>query len=205
MIILGAGGHAKELYNELLWSSFTGPVYFFDDTVHAPDSLFGQKIIPAMEPANVLKMEDNRFIVGVGLPSSRKIMFDRFLAAGFEPYSLISSYARVGAANQLGRGLNIMAGAVITTHVTIGDGTLVHVNTSVHHDCVIGAFCELSPGCRILGKVKLGDSVSVGSGAIILPGVQVGNNVTVGAGAVVTRNLEQGEVVAGVPARAMKQ
>ena len=48
------------------------------------------------------------------------------------------------------------------------------------------------------------DNVSIGSGAIILCGVTIGKNATIGAGAVVTKDVNESEVVAGVPARLTK-
>ena len=44
---------------------------------------------------------------------------------------------------------------------------------------------------------------SIGSGAVVLGGVRVGAGALIGAGAVVTRDVAPGEVVAGVPARAL--
>jgi UDP-2-acetamido-3-amino-2,3-dideoxy-glucuronate N-acetyltransferase len=46
---------------------------------------------------------------------------------------------------------------------------------------------------------------SIGSGAVILCGVTIGQRATIGAGAVVTHNVPAETVVAGVPARTMKQ
>ncbi|MBU1568312.1 MAG: acyltransferase [Proteobacteria bacterium] len=52
-----------------------------------------------------------------------------------------------------------------------------------------------------IGKVKIGDRVFIGAGAVILPGVTIGNNVVVGAGSIVSRDIADGQVVAGNPAR----
>ena len=53
--------------------------------------------------------------------------------------------------------------------------------------------------------VKLGKNVWVGAHATILPGVTVGDNAVIAAGAVVTKDVPAGCVVAGVPARVIKQ
>jgi acetyltransferase-like isoleucine patch superfamily enzyme len=47
----------------------------------------------------------------------------------------------------------------------------------------------------------VGDGASIGGGAVILPGVQIGAGSLVGAGATVTRDVPDGAVVAGNPAR----
>lgn len=49
------------------------------------------------------------------------------------------------------------------------------------------------------------DNVWIGGGAIIMPGVRVGMNSVVGAGAVVTKDVPANVVVAGNPARIIKE
>ena len=51
------------------------------------------------------------------------------------------------------------------------------------------------------GKIKIGNNVFIGSGAIILPGVTIGDNVVIGAGSVVTHDIPSGSIAAGNPAR----
>jgi acetyltransferase-like isoleucine patch superfamily enzyme len=45
---------------------------------------------------------------------------------------------------------------------------------------------------------------SIGSGAVILCGVTIGSDAMIGAGAVVTRDVPDGAVVAGTPARLIR-
>ncbi|WP_462164576.1 acyltransferase [Pseudoalteromonas xiamenensis] len=52
--------------------------------------------------------------------------------------------------------------------------------------------------------IRIGDNVFIGWGAIILPGVRIGNNCVIGAGSVVTKDVPDGMVAAGNPARVIK-
>lgn len=89
--------------------------------------------------------------------------------------------------------------------VTIGDWCMIGPNvliTTVNH--------PLSPKGRrerlgVARPVVIGDDVWIGGNAVILPGITIGNNVVVAAGAVVTHDVPSNSVVAGVPARVIKQ
>ncbi|MEK1372814.1 sugar O-acetyltransferase [Limosilactobacillus fermentum] len=53
--------------------------------------------------------------------------------------------------------------------------------------------------------VTIGNDVWIGGKATILPGVTIGDNVVVAAGAVVTKDVPSNTIVAGVPARVIKE
>ena len=55
-----------------------------------------------------------------------------------------------------------------------------------------------------MGGVKIKDDVWIGAGVIILSGITIGECSVIGAGAVVTKDVEPYTVVAGVPARKIK-
>lgn len=86
--------------------------------------------------------------------------------------------------------------------IYIGDECLIG------HQVVIATINHgLAPQDRFnnyIKPVRLGNNVWVGSGAIIMPGVEIGDNAVVGAGSVVTRNVAANTVVAGNPARFIK-
>ena len=51
----------------------------------------------------------------------------------------------------------------------------------------------------------IGKQCFIGANAIIMPGLTIGNNVIVGAGAVVTKDVPSGCIVAGNPAKVIKE
>ena len=53
--------------------------------------------------------------------------------------------------------------------------------------------------------ITIGDNFWAGGGVIVLPGVTLGNNVVVGAGAVITKSFGGNVVLAGNPARVIKE
>ena len=88
--------------------------------------------------------------------------------------------------------------------VNIGDYVMIGPNTMI---TTIGH--PLSPKGRRkhLGQAKpinIGNDVWLGGNVVILPGVNIGNNVVVAAGAVVTKDVPDNCVVAGVPAKKIK-
>lgn len=82
--------------------------------------------------------------------------------------------------------------------ISIGNNvTLAPGATILAHD----ASTKRLTGYTKIGVVEIGDQVFIGANAIILPGTHIGNNSIIGAGAIVTKNVPDGVVVAGNPAK----
>ena len=101
--------------------------------------------------------------------------------------------------------LNYMCTILDNNEVRIGNhvmiGPLVQIYT-VAHDLQAEARIQ---GWEVAKPIVIDENVWIGGGAILLPGVRIGQNAVVGAGAVVSRNVPENTVVAGNPARVIRE
>jgi len=100
----------------------------------------------------------------------------------------------------------------IASHVCINPGNHPMWRVTQHHATyrrISYRFAEVDDeeffNWRRTHRVVIGHDVWIGHGAILLPGVKVGTGAVVGAGAVVTKDVEPYAIVAGVPARKIKE
>lgn len=209
MLVVGAGGFAKEIIEAILDNNPEEQLVFFDDVNKYDKNNFLNKfpILTTKDQAKeYLGTNDKRFVLGIGKPSLRLKLASELKELGGEMHTVISTKSSVGKfENIIGKGSCLLQQVIVENSNTIGEGTLVHVGSLISHDVVVGNYTEISPYVKLLGKVKIGNLVSVGTGAIILPGIHVEDNAVIGAGSVVTKNVKAGEVVVGVPAKPLKK
>lgn len=104
-------------------------------------------------------------------------------------------------------------GVVIADYASVGPGLFITRFGGVYlnGDTVIGKNCNISPmvlmgqtnrGPR-MGSPVVGDRVFLAPGCKVVGHVHVGDDVAVGSNAVVTKDVPDGAVVAGVPARVL--
>jgi len=205
MIIIGASGHAKEIL-DFLNVKFK-EIYFFDNvTTNITNKLFNiYPIINSFDEVQNIFKKDPNFVIGIGNPAFRMLLYEKFISLGGTPCSAIADTAIISKYSELGKGLNIMQRALISSEVKIEDGVLVNAGAFIHHNVELGKFCEISPGAVITGGIKVGSCTSIGSCTVVIPKIIIGSNSIIGAGSVVIRNVPDNELWAGNPAKFIKK
>lgn len=207
MLIIGAGGFAKELLQVCCESSSHEELTFYDDINREITNLFHYPVLKNLHEAkSYFSNVDKRFSIGIGNALLRKTVYDKFSVIGGRLTSVISSFATIGNFDvSIGEGCTILATAFISNSVNIGRGNLIYYRVVIAHDVVTGDFVELSPGATLLGGCTVGAYTQIGANATILPKVRVGKNVVIGAGSVVIRDIPDNCTVVGAPGKIIKQ
>jgi UDP-3-O-[3-hydroxymyristoyl] glucosamine N-acyltransferase len=86
----------------------------------------------------------------------------------------------------------------------IGEGTKIDNLVHVGHNAAIGKHCVIT-AFAMIPRSKIGDGAWIAPNASMLEGTVIGKKALVGMGAVVIKNVPDGDVVVGVPAKSIKK
>ncbi len=206
IIIVGAGGQARVVYEILRYDRNLEVVGFVDPVLKEPD----EKImnLPVLGDFSIMpdliKKGVSGFIVGVGDNKIRTQRFEEMKNMGLEPITAVHPAANIASDAKIGDGTVISIGATIAEGAVIGDNVIINTGAIVEHGDVIENNVHIGPGAALAGKVTVKKGTFVGLRSVIKEFVTVGESVTVGAGAVVLEDIPDNAVAVGAPAKVIK-
>ena len=197
MILYGARGHAKVVY-DLILSNNHLLEYLVDDQPHDE---FPHRL-NIYKPTREL-IEDKKVIIAIGDNHIREKIYHQIKDwCEFETIHHTSAF--VSRFSEVGEGTVIMPQVCINADVKIGHHCIINTASTIEHDCVIEDFVHISPKASLAGNITIKKGAHVGIGANIIQGVTVGENALIGAGTVVLRDVPPNAIVVGNPGRIIK-
>ncbi len=176
LIIIGAGGHARVLYDCIAGQGRMLYAYV-DPKKQEWLADTNIKHINEDELLSILPGRPELFMGFVGLDcdslEKRVKMQNEYekLGAYFTP--LIHPAAFVSKKAVLGKGVQALPGSVINSGAQIGDGAVINSGAVVEHDAQVGAGVHVAPRAVVLGGAKVGDCAYIASGAVIVQNTAV--------------------------------
>lgn len=177
-----------------------------------------------------MSYKDENVIINYPILGNKKIIKTKigqnyFLRSG----TVIYERNKIGDNFQTGHNVVLRENNTIGNNVSIGIGTYLGIenkigdNVRIHTNCVLEDVIlednvniasgvifsnDLHPPCpmyrKCLGGARVGKNTVIGINCSILPGIIIGKNCLIGAGSMVTKNVPDGKVVVGNPARIIK-
>ena len=155
--------------------------------------------------ANAAQIEDYR-VENDARNSAVPLLDLKGINARIEPGALIRDQVLIGD-NAV-----IMMGAIINIGAEIGADSMIDMGAVLGGRAIVGKHCHVGAGAVLAGviepasaePVRIDDNVLIGANAVVIEGVHVGEGAVIAAGAVVTQDVAPHTVVAGVPAKFIK-
>lgn len=203
LIIIGAGGMGREVYNLATQCPGYLESYrikgFLDDNLESLDKFNVYPPVLSKIQDYIIKKNDV-FICSVGNVQIKRQLIDYINKKDGKFISLIHPTSLINCTASIGEGSIVFPYSQIGSHAVIGNYVLIQSYAAIAHDAVIGNYSRIDIQVVCVGSVKVGEAVTIHSGAIINHKVIIGDDAVVGATSFVIRKVKKGTTVFGNPA-----
>lgn len=194
LVLVGAGGHARSCIDVIEQEGIYAIGGLVGLSQEVGSKQFGYKVLTADSGLALLAKRFPYALIAVGQIHSAELrirLYEQYLAAGFIFPTIISSTAYVSTHSTIGAGTIVMNGAVINAGAVIGRNCIVNSRALIEHDSQVADHCHISTGAILNGNTIIGAQSFIGSGAIIKEGVSVGAGSMIGMGLTVRHELDE--------------
>lgn len=128
-------------------------------------------------------------------------LFEKYRQLGMSFPNFIDDSCLYPTSCDLGVGNMMNFGCILGHNVKLGNNNSIWSGSVIEHDCKLGESVYIGPNVTLSGFVEIENSCLIGSGSVILPGIKIGANSIIGAGSVVTKDVPNGSIIKGNPAK----
>ncbi|MBI4287990.1 MAG: acetyltransferase [Chloroflexi bacterium] len=203
VIIVGAGGQARVVYEILSLDRRVEVVAFVDNVFHGADErIMGVPVLgDHLVVVKLIKNGVKGAIIAIGDNKIRAERFAECSEMGLEMINAIAPTAHIAHSARIGKGVVLATSAIVSTGAHIGNNVIINTGAIVEHEDILEDHVHIGPGTVLAGRVTVKRGAFVGLRSVVKENITIGENVTVGAGSVVLENIPDNAVVAGSPAR----
>lgn len=207
LYILGAGNMARETYyicKDLgIDKKIKGFIISINKNKHENlNKLCGKNIIKIKDISEIPK--NSMLICAIGSPKRIKWIED-LEKKGYKFESVVHPSVSLWDNVKIGQGCIISKGVVLTCDIRIGKHSIININSNINHDCLLDDFVTVGPGAHIGGNVHIGEGSWIGIGTTIIHNINIGKECFIAAGAVVVKDIPDGMLAMGVPAKSVRK
>ena len=203
-LILGTGTFAQELadvISEISGVRIAGFVEYMD--VKRCEERISN--LPVFWVDDIVEMASKHQAI-CGLGTTNRDCYITQVAKYNIPFAtLVHPSARISKKSNLGEGTFVSCSVVIAAKTKLGKHVVVNRGVLIGHHATVGSYVTIGPGANIGGNSQIGDGTYVGLGASVIDHISVGSHSVIGAGAVVIKDVPDRVLVAGVPAKIIKE
>ena len=205
LAIWGAGGTGIQIIEIAQWQNeeehLWDEIFFVDNWKPEDEEIYGARNLHFGTVKELFSPDQVEFVIALGEPRDRKLRFEEIRAAGYGFGKVIAPTARVSQSATLGEGFVALDVEPLSV---VGDGVMVGDYAAVGHGSTIGNYCHVGATSNIGGDNIFGDEVFLGLHCATKQGIKIGNYSVIGMGGIVLNDVPENVVMAGVPAKKIK-
>jgi len=208
ILLVGGGGHCRSVLDCLLNQHIYDEIGIVERANCEVTHVLSVPVVGADEDLPDLYQAGwtHAFITlgSIGNSGRRQALYGTLRKIGFTLPAIVDPSAVLGRDVVIQDGVFVGKGAVVNTGTRVGCCAIINTGAILEHDCIVGDFAHISPGCTLCGQVQVGKGTHVGAGSVVRQQIQIQENCVIGAGSVVVRNIVAGVQAYGNPCEVVK-
>jgi len=201
LILIGAGGHARACIDAIEQEGIYRIAGLIGLAQEVGSRHFGYEVIATDAEIPELVEQYQFALITIGQihsPEHRVRLYARAQDAGFTFPTVIAPTAYVSSHTTIGTGTMVMHGAIVNAGAQVGKNCIINSNSLIEHDAHVADHCHISTGAILNGNSSIGTGSFIGSGAVIKEGVSIGANSLIGMGVNVRHNVDNNSKYLGL-------